>query len=57
MIISEDYGGKLTIRNRSDLSVIKTIKHNYGYLYCGLYFPEQKVVMLGMSKSLVEFDF
>ena len=57
MIISDHVRDKFTIRNRSDLSVIKTIEHDFGYLRCGLYYPEQKVVVLGIDKNLVEFDF
>ena len=57
MIISDHEFNKFTIRNRSDLSVIKIIKHNFGELNCGLYYPEQNVVVLGISKNLVEFDF
>ena len=56
MIIS-DYGrDKFSLRNREDLSVIKTIKHTFGFLRNGLYYPEQKVVVLGIDNKLVEFD-
>ena len=27
-----------------------------GYLNCGLYYPEQKLVVMGIDKNLVEFD-
>ena len=57
MIISDHDIHKFTIRNRSDLSVIKIISHNFGYLFCGLYYSEQKVLVLGMMENLVEFDF
>ena len=57
MIISGHGKGKFAIRNRSDLLVIKTIKHDFGDLYCGLSYPEQKLVVLGMWNNIVEFDF
>ena len=57
MIISDHGKNVFTIRNRSDLSVIKTIEHDFGYLSCGLYYPEQKVVVLGIDYHLIEFDF
>ena len=40
MIISDHGKNKFAIRNRSDLSVVKTIEHNIEYLRCGLYYPE-----------------
>ena len=57
MIISDHGKNKFTIRNREDLSVIKTIEHEFGYLNCGLCYPEQKLVELVISNNLVEFDF
>ena len=34
-----------------------TVKHNFGLLHCGLYYPEQKTVVLGIEQNLIEFDF
>ena len=45
------------IRNREDLSVIETVKHDFGELWCGLCYPEKLVVVLGIENNLVEFDF
>ena len=57
MIISDNAEHKFTIRNRQDFSVIKTIEHEFGKLYCGIYYLEQRVVVLGIENNLVEFDF
>ena len=57
MIISGDIGDKFTIRNRYDLKVLKIVDHNFGYLYCGLYYPEKKNVIMGISYNLIEFDY
>ena len=57
MFISDHGKNKFSIRNRSDLKIIETIEHDFGFLYCGLYYPDQKVVVLGTHKCLVEFDF
>ena len=57
MIISDDFTNKFTIRNRQTLSVMKRVEHDYGCLYCGLCYPEQKVVVLGIGKNLVEFNY
>ena len=57
MIISDHDLNKFTIRNRSNLSVIKTIHHRFGHLWYGFYHPGQKIVTLGISDNLVEFDF
>ena len=45
------------IRNRYDLSILATIDHNLGSLYCGLCYPEEMVVVLGINNQLVEFDY
>ena len=57
MIISNDIENNFTIRNRKDLSVIKTINHDFGFLYCGLCYSEQNIVMLGIGNNIVEFDY
>lgn len=57
MIISEDVNNKFTIRNRKDLSILKTIEHDFGQLKCGLCYPEKKVVVLGIFTNIVEFDY
>ena len=36
LIISGDEGNKFTLRNRYDLQIVKTVEHDFGYLYCGL---------------------
>ena len=56
MIISDHGENKFAIRNRSDLSIINTIEHEFGFLFSGLCYPEQKVVVLGIWNNLVEFD-
>ena len=48
MIISDHEKNKFTIRNRSELTVIETIKHKFGYLNCGLNYPDQKLIVLGI---------
>ena len=48
---------KLTLRNRKDLKVIKTIHNKYGLLYCGLNYPEEKIIILGISWNLVRFNY
>ena len=58
MIISGDEWNKFTIRNSWDLSVIKTVEHEFGnVLNCGLCYPNQKIVILGIEQSLVEFNY
>ena len=58
MIISDDHlNNKLTIRNRYDLTVIQTIEHNFGLVQCGLCYPEQNLIILGINKKLVEFNY
>ena len=57
MIISDDASNTFKIRNRTDLSVIKTIRHGFGRLYNGLCYPENKVVVLGLGVNLVKFDY
>ena len=57
MIISNQGLNKFTIRNRLNLSIIATIDHNFGFLNCGLYYPETKGVLLGIEENLVEFDY
>ena len=57
MIISDDVANKFTLRNRSCLSVIKTIEHEFGYIRCGMCYPKQRVVLLGINDNLVEFDY
>ena len=57
MIISDDVINKFTVRNSKNLSVIKTIGHKFGSLRCGLCYPEQKVVVLGINDNLVEFNY
>lgn len=58
MIISSDGKNKFAIRNWEDLSVIKIFELNFGdYLCCGLCFPDQKLVVLGMFTNLVELNF
>ena len=56
MIISDNFENKFQIRNRKDLSVIKTISHKFGWLKCGLCYPEEKVVIIGIGANLIEFD-
>ena len=57
MIISGDAYNKFMIRNRKDLTEIKTVEHNFGCLYCGLCYPEQMIVVLGINNKLVEFNY
>ena len=57
MILSDDKWDKFAIRNHEDLSIIAIFKHDFGYLWCGLCFPEQKVVVLGISSNIVEFNY
>ena len=58
MIISGDEWNKFTIRNSWDLSVIKTVEHEFGnVLNCGLCYPNQKIVILGIEQSLIEFNY
>ena len=40
MFISGDIYNEFTLRNRLDLSVIKTVEHEFGFLKCGLCYPE-----------------
>lgn len=42
MLICDEGENKFTIRNKKDFSIIKRIVHKYGYLRCGLSYPEQK---------------
>ena len=57
MIISEEGVHKFKIRNLKDLKIIKTVEHDYGFLHCGLCYPERKIVVLGISDFLVEFNY
>ena len=57
MIITSDLNSKFTIRNRRDLSVIKTVEHLFGDLKCGICYPEQKLVLLGINRNLIKFDY
>lgn len=57
MIISDYEWNKFTLRNRKDLSVIKTIEHDFGSLRCGICYSKNKVVILGIGWNLVEYDF
>ena len=58
MIISGESYNKMYIRNRKDFSIIKIVKHHYwGYLFSGLCYPLQKVIVLGIGKYLIEFDY
>ena len=57
MIISSEKDNKFIIRNRKDLSIIKIIEHDFGYLYSGLCYPDQKVVVLGIGCNIIKFDY
>ena len=57
MIICNDIVDKFTIRNRKDLSIIRTVEHEYGNINCGLCYPDQTIVVLGIHNNLVEFDY
>ena len=57
MILSDDCDNKFTIRNRKDLSVIKTIEHDFGSMRCGLCYNDQNVLILGVNENLIEFDY
>lgn len=46
-----------TLRNRHDLSVINKVSHLFGDLKCGLCYPEEMVVLLGIDDNLVEFNY
>ena len=50
MMITCESNGVFTIRNQKDLSAIKIIKHDFGYLESGLCYPEERKVIL------VEYD-
>ena len=57
MIVSGDMENKFQIRNRKDLSIIKTIEHEFGWLLCGWSYPSQKHLILGMDNNIVEFNY
>ena len=57
MILSDDCDNKFTIRNGKDLSVIKTIEHDFGSMRCGLCYTDQNVLILGIDENLIEFDY
>ena len=61
MMITCESNGVFTIRNQKNLSAIKTIKHDFGYLESGLCYPEERKVILveydTRGYNLVEFDY
>ena len=57
MIISSDLKNELIIRNRLNLSIFKTVYHFFGFLSCGICYPNELIVFLGINYYLVEFDY
>ena len=57
MIVSDSGLNKFTFRNGSDFSIIKTFDIGKGHLLCGLCYPEQKEVVLGISYNLVVINY
>ena len=48
---------RFSIRNRNDLSIVKTIENDFGYLHCGICYSDEKIFVLGIYTYIVEFDY
>ena len=57
MIISQNIDHRFTIRNRLDLSVIKTVEGDFDSITCGLCYPELKIAILAVYNHLIVFDY
>ena len=57
MIISDLGENKFQVRNRVDLSIIKTVEHDFGFLYCGLNYSDKMIVVLGIGSNIIEFNY